>query len=89
MAARQAQAGRRSSCLISGKAGSLGGSTRPDSSSVPWPTRTAPDSQAFWTPAGTLRLLGTTSRGEGVAYGISEGTSGFVIGGNVRTGRGA
>ena len=41
----------------------------------------------YWTPAGTLRLLGTTSRGEGVAYGISDGTSGFVIGGNVRTGR--
>lgn len=42
---------------------------------------------AYWTPARTLRLLGTTSRGEGAAYGISEGTSGLVIGGNVRTGR--
>jgi len=42
---------------------------------------------AYWTPAGTLRLLGTTSRGEGVAYGISEGTSGFVIGGNLRIGQ--
>jgi hypothetical protein len=43
----------------------------------------------FWTPGGSIRMLGTGSRGEGSALGVSEGTSGLVIGGMLVTGKSA
>jgi hypothetical protein len=41
----------------------------------------------YWTPGGSIRLLGTTSWGEGTAVAVSEGATGFVIGGRVVTGK--
>jgi hypothetical protein len=57
--------------FVVGRVGNKNGTSRP----------------VMWTPGGTLRLLGTGSRGEGAAYGISDGSSGLLIGGNIVTGK--
>jgi len=41
----------------------------------------------FWTAGGSLRMLGTSSRGEGGAFAVSEGPDGVVIGGKIVTGK--
>jgi hypothetical protein len=41
----------------------------------------------YWTPGSSIRMLGTTSWGEGTAVAVSEGATGFVIGGRVVTGK--
>jgi hypothetical protein len=41
----------------------------------------------FWTSGAGLRMLGTGSRGEGAATGVSAGPDGLVIGGYLRTGK--
>ena len=41
----------------------------------------------YWTLGGSIRMLGTTSWGEGTAVAVSEGATGFVIGGRVVTGK--
>ncbi len=41
----------------------------------------------YWTPGSSIRMLGTTSWGAGNAVAVSEGATGFVVGGRVITGK--